>query len=38
MEINLIVGQDVCVGTVIALYEEGFTFDVNDGKISEVRW
>lgn len=37
-EINLIIGQDVNIATVLALSEAGFTFNINDGKISEVHW
>ena len=37
-EINLIVGQDVNIATVLMMSEAGFVFDINDGRISEVSY
>lgn len=37
-EINLIVGQDINIATVLMMSEAGFVFDINDGKISGVSY
>lgn len=36
MDFNLIFGEDVTVGAILDLYEQGICFNVNDGCISEV--
>ena len=35
-ELNVILAEDVTVGAILDLHEEGICFNVNDGSISEV--